>query len=79
MTKESKYFTAVFEVKDKEKFMEVALQISKSMFEGTFYGANATGCRWGDSMAEADALRTYLEDKGEDVDQIISDFIAGDK
>ncbi len=65
-----KYFTAVFKVVDSEEFKSLSGKITESLAnESEFFGAVVTGCGWGDSMSEAEALEEILRD--ENLDHLI--------
>lgn len=56
----NKYFTVVFQIKDKEAFQDHLSSFTEAMtHDGVFPGASVTGCGWGDSMTEAEA---YMEE-----------------
>ena len=56
----SKYFTVVFQIRDKEAFQDHLNSFTDAMLhDGIFPGASVTGCGWGDSMNEAEI---YMEE-----------------
>lgn len=56
----SKYFTVVFEISDKDSFQPELSKFTSAMMEdNVFPGATVSGCGWGDSMTEAEI---YMEE-----------------
>jgi len=57
---DSKYFTVVFEISDKEAFQPHLSKFTAAMMDDSVLpGAMVSGCGWGDSMTEAEI---YMEE-----------------
>lgn len=66
-----KYFTVVFQIRDKEAFQDHLSSFTEAMMhDGIFPGASVTGCGWGDSMSEAEAYQKELIDNDIDLPEI---------
>lgn len=66
-----KYFTVVFQIRDKEAFQDHLSSFTEAMMhDGIFPGASVTGCGWGDSMSEAEAYQQELIDNDIDLPEI---------
>lgn len=66
-----KYFTVVFQIRDKEAFQDHLSSFTEAMMhDGIFPGASVTGCGWGDSMSEAEVYQQELIDNNIDLPEI---------
>lgn len=66
-----KYFTVVFQIRDKEAFQDHLNSFTEAMMhDGIFPGASVTGCGWGDSMSEAEVYQQELIDNNIDLPEI---------
>ena len=64
----------------KPPLQTIVIDVSKSAYGeavlGEVFNSDlVTACAEGDKMLEAEAMRKWLEDHGQDADEIISDYI----